>query len=387
MTEPIPMPFDGKDVPHIVIEVNQACNLTCKACYKHKHGYTKPIDQILEEIDYAVSQRNLDMITFAGGEPTLHPELPRAIAHATERGIKTSILTNGVLLSDERLATYEQAGLARVALHVDTHQQRPDAEPAEREADLDVVREAIFERVARHGILCGVVATLYQSNLRDLPALVDFTLRNRHASLALITLCKDFREVAKAHAVEGGPDFDEHAVLADEEVTCEEVGEIMDREFGERPIHYIASSHSDAEKRWLFYLGFAITDRDGGYRTLFLSSRYRRTIHLANWLQKATKGRYKFDMVPGAAESVLVCWLYGLLGAEVGNLFSSLGFLSGLLRPGTRIHSKVFVFQQPPNVTADGEIEICKDCPDATVRNGEIMPLCVADILSPQGMD
>ena len=384
MPDPIPMPFSGKDVPHIVIEVNQACNLSCKACYKDRHGYTKPLQQICDEIDLAADARNLDMLTLAGGEPTMHPELTQVIAHATKRGIKTSLLTNGSLLDDEKLAAYAAAGLTRVALHVDTLQNRPDApDGVTCEADLDPLREKLYDRVARHGILCGQVATLYQSNLDDLPSMIDLAFRNRHVSLVLMTLCTDFRAIAEAHGQPGGPVFDDHERLEDEDVVCDDVSAVLDRSHGLQPLHYIASDKRDAEKRWLLYLGFAITDSDGSYENLFLSPRFRRTVWLANEMQRWTKGHYKFDMVPGRFESVLVCLLYALLGLSWTNLVGVAKFLRHLFRRGTRIHSKVFVFQKPPNLTADGEIEACKDCPDATVRDGKIVPLCLADILRP----
>lgn len=382
--EPIPMPFAGKDVPHIVIEVNQACNLSCKACYKDRHGYTKPLQQICDEIDLAAEARNLDMLTLAGGEPTLHPALTEVIAHATERGIKTSLLTNGSLLDDEKLAAYAAAGLTRVALHVDTLQNRPDApEGATCEADLDPLREEIYARVARHGILCGQVATLYQSNLGDLPSMIDLAFRNRNVSLVLMTLCTDFRAIAEAHGQPGGPVFDDHERLEDEDVVCDDVSAVLDRSHDLQPLHYIASDKRDAEKRWLLYLGFTITDLDGSCHKLFLSPRFRRTVWLANEMQRWTKGRYKFDMVPGRIESVLVCLLYAVLGFSWTNIVAVAKFLRHLFRRGTRIHSKVLVFQKPPNLTEDGQIEACKDCPDATVRRGEIVPLCLADILRP----
>ncbi len=384
MLEPIPMPFEGKDVPHIVIEVNQACNLSCKACYKDRHGYTKPLQQICDEIDLAAGARNLDMLTLAGGEPTMHPELARVIAHATERGIKTSLLTNGSLLDDEKLSEYAAAGLTRVALHIDTLQNRPDApDGATCESDLDPLREAVWERVARHGILCGSVATLYQSNLSDLPSMIDLAFRNRNVSLVLMTLCTDFRAIAEAHGHPGGPVFEDHHRLEDEDVVCDDVSALLDEACDLQPLHYIASDKRDAEKRWLLYLGFAITDPNGAYETLFLSPRFRRTVWLANEMQRWTKGRYKFDMVPGRVECVLVCVLYAFLGLSWTHLVAAARFLRNLFRRGSRIHSKVLVFQKPPNLTAGSEIEACKDCPDATVRDGEIVPLCLADILRP----
>ena len=384
LPDPLPMPFNGKDVPHIVIEVNQACNVSCKACYKDKHGYTKPLELILEEIDIAAEARNLDMITLAGGEPSMHPQLERVIAHATARGIKTSLLTNGTLLDDERLKRYADAGLTRVALHLDTLQDRPDTpEDVTCERDLDELRLEIFERVARHGLLCGLVATMYQSNLGDLPGMIDFATRCRHVSLVLVTTCTDFRPIAAAYGRADGPAFAEHDALADEIVTCDDVLDLLQRERGLWPVHYIPSDRRLDEKRWLLYLGFAVTDRDGGYETMYLSSKYRRTIELANDMQRWTKGHYKFDMVPGRVESAMVCVLYALLGMDLRNAWSVLRFLAGLLRPGTRIHSKVLVFQQPPSLHPDGGIEQCDNCPDATVRNGEVVPLCLADILNP----
>ncbi len=384
MVDSIPMPFGGKDVPHIVIEVNQTCNLACKACYKNRGGYTKPLDAICAEIDLAAEQRNLDMLTLAGGEPTLHPELPAAIAHATARGIKTSLLTNGSLLDDERLGAYAGAGLTRVALHVDTLQNRPDAPPdAACEADLDPLRASIDVRVRAHGLLCGQVATLYRSNLDDLPAMIDRAFRSRDTSLVLMTLCTDFRAIAQAHGQPGGPTFDDHARLVDEDVVCDDVERVLADAHGLVPLHHIASDRREDEKRWLLYLGFAITDPDGSYRTLFLAPRFRRTVWLANEMQRWTHGRYKFDMVPGRIECVLVCLLYALLGFSWANMVAVANFLRHLFRRGTRIHSKVLVFQKPPNLTPDGEIEACKDCPDATIRDGHLVPLCLADILHP----
>lgn len=378
----IPMPFSGKDVPHLVIEVNQACNMSCKACYKNIQPYTKPIALIFEEIDYAVSQRNLDMITLAGGEPTLHPDLPRIIQYVTDRGVKASLLTNGLLLSDALLAACRAAGLCRVLVHVDSMQQRPDAPTGASELDLVPLRDEILGRVARHGIHGGLAVTLYRDNLHELPRLLDYIFASDLISLVLFTLCKGFGPIVERHgAASCKGRFDQE--LVDQEVSNEEVLELVEREFSMLPTHYIASNRRSSELRWLFYLAFVISDGAGPYHKLYLHGRYRRTITLANLAQKLTKGRYKFDMVPGAPEAISVCLAYALLGMDPRNLLHVVRFLAGLLRPGSKISSKVIVIQQPPNLTAEGGIEHCKNCPDATVRNGKVMPLCLADIISP----
>jgi MoaA/NifB/PqqE/SkfB family radical SAM enzyme len=74
------LPFTGCRVPHAVLEVNQECNMSCRACYKHHERSSKPVDLILAEIGLLLEKRQLTSITVAGGEPTLHPELPRVSA-------------------------------------------------------------------------------------------------------------------------------------------------------------------------------------------------------------------------------------------------------------------------------------------------------------------
>lgn len=377
------MPFKGKDIPHIVIEVNQACNMSCKACYKIRQAYTKSTRLIKDEIDLAVSQRNLDMITLAGGEPTLHPDLPEIIRYIDDKGIKTSILTNGLLLTDDLLRTYRDAGLSRAMVHVDSLQERPDADAGASEKELNPLRGRILEKVGRNGIRGGLSLTLYRRNMAELPDVLDFVFSNRWVSLVLVALCKSFAPIVKKFGHEDISGCIDDGDLKDEEVTSGEVLEIVERAFGMTPAHYIASNRRESEMRWLFYLAFAITGNDSRCRTMHLSSRFRKTITMANLLQKVLKGRYKFDMVPGRAESVVVCMAYAILGMDAGNFTATMKFLSGLLGPRRDIHSKVIVVQQPPNLAADGEIEHCKDCPDATVRNGRIMPLCIADIMSP----
>ena len=199
----------------------------------------------------------------------------------------------------------------------------------------------------------------------------------------LFTLCKGFEPIVERHGAAASKSCFDHEGLRDQEVSNEEVLRLVEREFDMLPTHYIASNRRASELRWLFYLAFVVSGGDGRYDKLYLRGRYRRTITLANLAQKLSKGRYKFDMVPGAAEAVSVCLAYALLGLDPLNLVRVLRFLAGLLAPGKKISSKVLVVQQPPNLTAEGGIEHCKNCPDATVRNGRVMPLCLADILSP----
>ena len=383
MTASIPMPFRGRNIPHLVIEVNQACNMSCRACYKARASYTKPLDLIRDEVDLAISQRNLDMITLAGGEPTLHPELPDVITYIKDRGIKVSLLTNGLTLTDELLAQYKAAGLARVMVHVDAHQNRPDAPDDATETDLNELRESMLERVSSHGLRGGLAMTLYRRSLHEFPDLLEFLFSSPNASLLLVTCCRSFAPIARRHGAEDRAATMDDRDLVEDEVTTAEVMDVVEQRLGIVPTHHIPSSHRATERRWIFYLLFCIVGRDGETRLMYLEPRFKRTIAAANGLQKLVKGRYKFDMVPKPFEAVVVCLAYAVLGLSPTTLWRTLKFLWNLRRRGSRIQSKVVVVQQLPNLTEEGEIEYCENCPDATVRDGEVVQLCMADILKP----
>ena len=111
-------------VSHITIETNQSCNLKCRACYNLYHDAIKNLEQIKEEIDLAITKRNLETLSLIGGEPTLHPDLAEIISYIKSKGLICQLLTNGVRFIKEAnlIGKYKKAGLDRIILHVDTGQ-------------------------------------------------------------------------------------------------------------------------------------------------------------------------------------------------------------------------------------------------------------------------
>jgi MoaA/NifB/PqqE/SkfB family radical SAM enzyme len=59
------------------------------------------------------------MITVSGGEPLLHPELEALVARMRERGIIASLITNGYLLSPDRIRALNHAGLDYLQISID----------------------------------------------------------------------------------------------------------------------------------------------------------------------------------------------------------------------------------------------------------------------------
>lgn len=81
--------------------ITKSCNFKCRFCYAtFKDIPTKTMS--LSEgqtIILKLYQHGLQKITFAGGEPLLHPNLKELIIYAKSIGLTTSIITNGELLT------------------------------------------------------------------------------------------------------------------------------------------------------------------------------------------------------------------------------------------------------------------------------------------------
>jgi hopanoid biosynthesis associated radical SAM protein HpnH len=127
----------AKHYPFIVeIEPLFACNLSCPGCGKIQH----PTDILrkrlsLEDILEAVRESGTPMVSIAGGEPLLHPDMARIVAELIRRKIYVYLCTNGVLLR-RRMDQYKPSHFFSWVVHVDGLKERHD---------LAVDREGVFD--------------------------------------------------------------------------------------------------------------------------------------------------------------------------------------------------------------------------------------------------
>ena len=99
------------------------CDARCTFCFatfRDVEGHLR-LDDARRLLD-ALRAAGGEKITFAGGEPTLHPHLGELLVHAKELGFVTSIVTNGSRLAP--LLDGHAAELDWVALSVDSAVER-----------------------------------------------------------------------------------------------------------------------------------------------------------------------------------------------------------------------------------------------------------------------
>ena len=95
------------------------CNLACTYCNEFDdHSAPVPTDTMLERIDH-LTRLGTANIEISGGEPLLHPDLADIIRRIRHNGALAGLITNGYLLNEKRIASFNDAGLDHLQISID----------------------------------------------------------------------------------------------------------------------------------------------------------------------------------------------------------------------------------------------------------------------------
>jgi MoaA/NifB/PqqE/SkfB family radical SAM enzyme len=95
------------------------CNLACTYCNEFDN-FSKPVatELMLRRVD-KLAELGTSVVTISGGEPMLHPELDAIIHRMRQRRIVSGLITNGYLLTAERIQRLNRAGLEWLQISID----------------------------------------------------------------------------------------------------------------------------------------------------------------------------------------------------------------------------------------------------------------------------
>ncbi len=95
------------------------CNLSCAYCNEFDdHSQPVPTPEMLARID-RLAALGTTIVDLSGGEPLLHPELDAIITRIRQHDMLAGLLTNGYLLSAERVKRLNRAGLDHLQISID----------------------------------------------------------------------------------------------------------------------------------------------------------------------------------------------------------------------------------------------------------------------------
>jgi uncharacterized radical SAM superfamily Fe-S cluster-containing enzyme len=169
-----------------IVEVNEACNLSCPVCFADssvKRDGHRTLPEIERMLDLLVeSEGEPDLVQISGGEPTLHPQFFEILDAARRRPIRHLMInTNGIRIAREpgfaeRLAAF----MPRFEVYLQFDSLKRDALMALRGADLVAVRLQALEALERANISTTLVVTLKKGlNDGEIADIVRFALRWR----------------------------------------------------------------------------------------------------------------------------------------------------------------------------------------------------------------
>jgi hopanoid biosynthesis associated radical SAM protein HpnH len=172
------------------------CNLACSGCGKIQHpDHVLRRRMSVQDAVGAVEECGAPVVSIAGGEPLIHPEIDRIAGELIKRKKFVYLCTNALLMT-KKMDLFEPSPYFAWAVHVDGLRERHDAS-VEREGVFDKAVEAIRE-AKRRGFRVTTNTTFFST---DTPASVREVLDFLNDDLEV-----DGMMISPAYAYEKAPD-------------------------------------------------------------------------------------------------------------------------------------------------------------------------------------
>lgn len=128
-----------RDYTSIRLEVTSHCNLKCEYCHNAQYSNQKDdltTDEIIMLIKNLKEHYDIKKVLLTGGEPLTKADICTIIYEISRIGIKADMVTNGTLITEEKLKDLETAGLKRIRISIDEVDTRTDVRGASNPNEL-----------------------------------------------------------------------------------------------------------------------------------------------------------------------------------------------------------------------------------------------------------
>lgn len=193
--------------------VTSACNARCGFC-------SFAVDKLPEEMKFFVTldeakeaaeilyRNGVYFMIYVGGEPLLHPQIEEMIAHAASIGMAPMLVTNGGLLTSDRIKRLAEAGLVSVIISIDAAEVEAHEQNRGLRGVCDRIRAA---NQAFKQYKIGTTASVTMSRLIDdyralPPFLKDLGFDSVTFSYPLTTLASSYLGYAESDLVDFTPE-------------------------------------------------------------------------------------------------------------------------------------------------------------------------------------
>ncbi len=373
------LPWSRTDNQGGWVEVTDDCDLSCPDCYRHRLEGHRSLEEVKNDIVAVQELTNCDCLCIAGGEPLIYPHLVEVVKFITEHKMKSVLFTNGEKLTRDYALALKKAGLSKIHFHIDSAQNRPGL-TGKNEVELNEARQHYADLLWEvGGIQCGYNVTVFRSNLKYIPEIVEWCRANIHKVQHITFIAfRGLPIVEGMDYVVNGRKIDTSAVpigysnLEEINISTEEMfGMLQNRYSDFRPCAYINGTTAYKTNKHLVIL--TAGSKRGPYG--FLG---RQTVELVQVFYHLFKGRYcSFFKNPVVGKKLFIL---SLVDKEVRKTF--VNYLKAVVRNPIRIFEKIYVqcinFQQP-NEMIEGKKNLCDCCVNPMIYQDKLINPCQLD--------
>lgn len=159
------------------IQISRKCNQNCVFCSSPSNGKMMDAEKAKESVNEFVKEKQ-DGIIWTGGEPTLHEQLPEFIRYACEKGIRSSMVTNGQKIADiEYFKTLIDAGLEQLHLSLFSYKPKVQAFLSRKEDSYENIIKTI-ENAEKLNFPISINTVINKYNSDHLSETIKFIITN-----------------------------------------------------------------------------------------------------------------------------------------------------------------------------------------------------------------
>lgn len=167
-------------IAHIML--TSRCNIHCLYCYytiwDERKDSTIMKQNTFNNVLKFLRQGEFEEVSFTGGEPLLHPDINNFIKKCHSNNIITSVNTNGVLLSKQKINMLVDAGLEKIAISVDSI-EKDVHDDLRKGSKLEHILNMISYIKTKTNLRLHVICVLNNRNYDKIGSLLQFTAHEK----------------------------------------------------------------------------------------------------------------------------------------------------------------------------------------------------------------
>ena len=165
----------------IIFSITDFCNAKCKTCsfWKVKNPTFPNEDEVKKAVKNMKTKLNCKMLQITGGEPMSYPHIFELIKEANNNKIITQLMTNGSLLTKNKIKKLIDSGLKIIAFSIDHYDELKVYENRKLKYILAKIKENVHNiRETNNNILIEGGITITKNNYSVLNKIVEFALND-----------------------------------------------------------------------------------------------------------------------------------------------------------------------------------------------------------------